>query len=79
MKSNFEDLSYESKRKRVIWEQNSKCGECGLSEWRGKSLVFELEHKNGDRSDNKRENLIALCPNCHSITGTWRGRNKKIL
>lgn len=77
MESDFDSLSYLSKRKRVIWEQDCKCKECGLNKWREKPLTLELEHLNGNHSDNNRSNLAALCPNCHSITRTWRGRNKK--
>ena len=38
-------------------------------------MVFELEHKDGDHSNNVRENVEAQCPNCHSQTPTWRGRD----
>lgn len=77
MDSDFEILSKDRKRKRVIIEQEFKCFECGLNQWRGKKLPLEIEHINGCHEDNKRENLKAICPNCHSITLTWRGRNKK--
>ncbi len=76
MEANFDDLSYGSKRKRIIWKQNGKCNECGLGEWRGKPLVLEIDHVDGDRLNSTIENLVAICPNCHSITKTWRGRNK---
>lgn len=36
---------------------------------------MELEHKDGNNANWSRENLEALCPNCHSQTPTWRGRN----
>lgn len=75
--SNFDSLSYNKKRWRVLIEQDYKCKECGLSEWRGKPLVLELEHKNGNHSDNSRNNLECLCPNCHSLTPSWRGRNNE--
>jgi hypothetical protein len=39
-------------------------------------LSLEIDHQNGNNEDNRKENLVALCPNCHSITPTWRGRNK---
>ena len=54
-----------------------KCYECGLTEWRGQPTPLELEHKNGDGSDNRLENLTLLCPNCHALTATYRGRNIK--
>ena len=62
------------KKQRVISEQQGRCNGCNLSEWRGRPMVFELEHKDGNRLNDDRENLEALCPNCHSQTPTWRGR-----
>lgn len=76
MESNIEELSHEQRRKRVILEQDGKCNKCGIDEWFEQPLSLELEHKDGDSTNNKRENLEALCPNCHCITPTWRGRNK---
>lgn len=57
--------------------KNNKCECCGLSEWQGKPLVCELHHINGDSTDNRIENLIILCPNCHSQTDNFRSRNHK--
>lgn len=54
-----------------------KCSKCGnTGEWNGEPLVLELEHKNGNHSDHRIENLTFLCPNCHSQTPTYSGRNK---
>lgn len=69
--------SLERKRKRILLEQNNKCNKCSLSEWLGKPLTLELEHIDGNNKNNKRENLECLCPNCHSLTNTWRGKNRK--
>jgi DNA-binding CsgD family transcriptional regulator len=52
-----------------------RCESCGLSEWRGIGIPLALHHVNGDRHDNRLENLQVLCPNCHSQTDTWAGRN----
>jgi DNA-binding CsgD family transcriptional regulator len=52
-----------------------RCERCGLGEWRGESLSLALHHVNGDRLDNRLENLELLCPNCHSQTDTYSGRN----
>ena len=54
-----------------------RCYECNLTEWRGKPVPVELEHKNGNKYDNREENLTLLCPNCHALTPTYRGKNKK--
>ena len=51
--------------------------DCGLAEWRGKPLSMALHHVNGDGSDNRLENLRMLCPNCHSQTENFAGRNRK--
>ena len=72
----FEELGCENRKRRVLEEQNNCCNKCKLSEWFGSSLTLELEHKDGNTENNERSNLECLCPNCHSLTETWRGRNK---
>jgi DNA-binding transcriptional ArsR family regulator len=53
------------------------CGDCGITQWRGRPLALELHHINGDGKDNRLENLALLCPNCHSQTDSWGGRNSR--
>lgn len=52
-----------------------KCSNSGM--WRGDILSLQLEHKNGINNDNRLENLCFLCPNCHSQTATYAGKNNK--
>lgn len=56
--------------------KEQRCEHCGLTAWQGRPLPLELHHVNGDGLDNRLENLLLLCPNCHSQTDTWGGRNK---
>lgn len=53
------------------------CDCCGISEWQGQKIVLQLDHKNGDNHDNRLENLHWLCPNCHSQTDTFCGKQLK--
>jgi hypothetical protein len=53
------------------------CEICGLSEWLEKPLSLQLDHIDGRRRNNTLTNLRLLCPNCHSQTETWGGRNKR--
>lgn len=57
----------------------NKCSRCGINEWLGEPLSLQLEHKNGSKKDNRKRNLCLLCPNCHSQTKTFGGRNRKLL
>lgn len=54
-----------------------KCAICGNNgEWQGKPLTLELDHINGKHLDHRLTNLRFLCPNCHSQTATYSGKNK---
>jgi uncharacterized Zn ribbon protein len=52
------------------------CHECGISEWNNKPITLELEHKDGNSENNNEDNLCLICPNCHSQTSTYKGKNK---
>ena len=77
METQFEELTWSDKRLKIYHEQNCKCNNCGNDKWQGEDIPLELEHKDGDHFNNNRNNLELLCPNCHALTDTWRGRNKK--
>jgi hypothetical protein len=53
-----------------------KCFTCGLDCWQGHRLSLELDHVDGNANNNMPSNLRLVCPNCHSITPTWKGRNR---
>jgi predicted transcriptional regulator len=57
--------------------KTARCELCGLTEWRGSPLSFSLHHVNGDRHDNRLENLQLLCANCHSQTDNFGVRNRR--
>lgn len=55
---------------------NFTCQGCGITDWQGKPIVLTIEHIDGDAYNSKEDNLTLLCPNCHSQTPTYAGRNK---
>jgi Bacterial regulatory proteins, luxR family/HNH endonuclease len=59
--------------------KENRCERRGLSEWRGKPLAVALHHANGNGLDNRIENLVMLCPNCHSQTENFSGRGRRRL
>lgn len=52
-----------------------ECVICSINEWCGEKIVLQLDHINGNNKDNRIENLRFLCPNCHSQTSTYAGKN----
>ena len=63
------------KLKNKLYKANlkqNKCEICNISEWNGKEIKCELDHIDGDKTNNALENLRILCPNCHSQTSTFR-------
>lgn len=70
-------FSFETMR-RYLMETLGTCEECGITNtYNGKPIVLQCDHIDGDNDNHSLDNLRLLCPNCHSQTDTWCGRNKK--
>ena len=65
-------------KKYLFDKYDNKCAKCGWSEINPftNTLPLEIEHIDGNYLNNTEENLIVLCPNCHSLTATYKGANK---
>ena len=71
---NSNDLKQRLIREGILEEV---CTSCTLTEWMGQPIPLELDHINGVRTDNRIENLRIICPNCHALTPTYRGRSNR--
>lgn len=67
----FEELvEFKAVRRKILNERGRKCEICGWQEVSpfSKTIPVQVHHINKNRKDNRRENLMVLCPNCHSLT-----------
>lgn len=64
-------------KKLLLAERGHQCEQCHNTEWQGVEIPIEMDHVNGDTTDNDPTNLRLLCPNCHALTPTWKAKNKK--
>jgi 5-methylcytosine-specific restriction endonuclease McrA len=63
-------------RKYLILKRGVFCSRCKNTIWMGKNIPLELHHIDGNYLNDDLDNLELLCPNCHSITDTYKGKNK---
>ena len=64
-------------KRRLIKEgvKENKCEICGIDSWNSKPISLQIHHINGKHNDNRLCNIMLLCPNCHSQTDTYAGKN----
>lgn len=63
-------------RRYLLLTRNHICARCKSTEWLGGEIPLETHHKDGNYKNNEEQNLELLCPNCHSITDNYRGKNR---
>lgn len=63
--------------KRYIFEKFAhQCSNCRLKDWLGKPISLQVEHVDGNATNQSEDNLTLLCPNCHSQTDSYAGKNR---
>lgn len=73
----FEQRNMQNYKKYFLAEQDHKCSICGMEDiWNGKSIMFVLDHIDGNADNNERTNLRLVCPNCDSQLDTFKSKNK---
>ena len=77
--SNKYPIQSDRLRRRLIKEGvlEHRCCGCKLDTWMDQPIPLELDHIDGNHQNNALDNLRLLCPNCHSLTPTFRGKNKR--
>ena len=58
-------------KERLFNEREYRCECCGLTKWNEKEIKLQVHHIDGNHNNNTRNNLMILCPNCHSQTENW--------
>lgn len=62
---------------KLIKLRGHKCEDCGLTEWKNQPIPLEAHHIDGDKCNNTLENLLLLCPNCHTLTSNYGSKKQK--
>lgn len=63
---------------RRVLQDDAHCEICGIRNWNGKELMFQIHHLDGNHKNHSLENLQLLCPNCHSQTDNYSNRKRGI-
>lgn len=62
--------------KRYLIKLNKKCSVCSNTAWQGKEIPLEIDHIDGNSSNDTLSNVRLICPNCHAQTSNYKNRNK---
>lgn len=74
----YELLSRNTRRKLLLEEANYTCEKCGNSKWLNEPIWLEIHHIDDDSKNNKKENLMVVCLNCHAVLDKdYRFSNRK--
>ncbi len=74
----YEEIQRMRTRKQyLIREHGHQCEMCLNETWLNEKIPIEIHHIDGSRHNNSLENLKLLCPNCHALTDTYKGKNIK--
>lgn len=80
MKINFEQTDFPYRggilKNELIKLRGHRCEDCGLTSWKNQPIPLEAHHIDGDRCNNRLDNLLLLCPNCHTLTPNYGAKNK---
>jgi len=69
-----EILSESGVRAYLLRTREYRCQECGLDMWRDRPIALEVDHVDGNPDNNTEENLRLVCPNCHALTESFKGK-----
>lgn len=71
------DATWRQLKSYMLLDQKIKsCSVCSLDEWNGMAIPLEIDHIDGNHTNNAIENVRLICPNCHAQTDTYKNRNK---
>ena len=75
--TDFGTHNWRTIKEKIFQEREYRCECCGLTEWNGKKIKLQVHHIDGNHNNNVRNNLMILCPNCHSQTDNWTYRKNQ--
>jgi len=72
---NPNDFTSKAVKKYLLHTRGHSCESCKNTEWMGVEIPLEIEHIDGNSYNHNFDNVLLLCPNCHALTPTYKGRN----